>query len=162
MLEPGKEIKKLWLVELAKMGFFEGWSDLSSGFRLVLILNRDQMRSEDDFRAFVESAQKRGVRWIFCAGNGAQYLHDLCDWEIATQSVDADDEALLFVLTTWHETDPLDQVLWEACNLPDDTPFHDIVVVGMKGDSRLLEIRELAQDLHRTFEEVLNRDDDSS
>jgi hypothetical protein len=134
-------------------------------FRLVVVLDENQIPSTDDLYAFAAGALRAGARSIICGGSAAQKVHDAFDDELVYEA-----EVLRTlkypenesIPTTWHTDEPLDELLWNGTVfLASDGFEHDqpvIVVVLLEGDPRIVEIEQIGRTMPESLDRVIGRD----
>jgi hypothetical protein len=131
-------------------------------FRLLVVLNDDQIPNSASVLTFAENALEAGARTIFCAGTAGEKVHDIFDEVISENETRYWPEPDDVIITTWHPDETLDDVLWQAFTIGTsvdrfeaDTP--PVVACLLSKDPRVAEIEEMGQSLHETFKQLLSQ-----
>ncbi len=157
---------------LALPSLTSSWPPLPSAsyFRLVIFLDVDNIGTDEDRRTLITNALSCGARSVLCGGSYCSRLHDEFDLvlvEDETNGVVAycDSRAGQFVVTTWHDDEPVDEILWQAACL--DSHGHDdfesdtpqIMIALLANDERIDEIRRIAASLPHSLDCVVDREE---
>jgi hypothetical protein len=135
-------------------------------FRLVVFLDKSQILNEDNLVAFINSSLDAGARSVLCGGSAGEHVHDVFDGVIVERGeVNKklyDPEKGHFIPTTWHDDEPVDEVLWQASSCAwghdDFESFSPTIIVAVLArDPRVNEIRRLAEDFSGRMNAVVER-----
>ena len=134
-------------------------------FRLVIFLDDSQIADSDALNAFINSSLDAGARSVLCGGSAGKQVHNAFDDVILERGeVNKelyDPEKGHFIATTWHDDEPVDEVLWQAVGLGmgcDEFDSHTptIIVAVLATDPRIVEIKRLATDFISSMNAVVD------
>lgn len=156
--------RPLFLAPLPSLGFWDGWSTIGGPFRLLLVLNLEQVVSPKDLGAMADSALRGGARLVECGGTAGELAHDSFDKVIVDSEAAGNPlvEPGELIATICDCELPLDELLWEVfivyrCEERIEEGNPPVVVALLNDDSRIAEVRQLASSLDDVFETVENR-----
>ncbi|MFN3231720.1 MAG: hypothetical protein ACE363_06120 [Alphaproteobacteria bacterium] len=114
--------KEIICLELA------GFEDLApfqslKGLSVVLIAADSQSVDWAVTKPLVEFLLDRDATYFCTWGPGCESLHDCIDKEIAIRQVKTG-QKLPLVVTTWHDTEPLEEAVWFAAQVASPEPEH--------------------------------------
>jgi hypothetical protein len=118
---------------------------------VVLLVVNDPGVTEDERASLSAQVVRQGCRYAVCAGHECSAWDDAIDWAFIGSDPNFDPPNGRFVMTTWHEHDPLSDVLeWFRWNTTfgDFTPKNFLVL--LLGVNRAVE-SEIRQALVRLF-----------
>lgn len=101
---------------------------------VALIHALDPSISNDEMSAICAALVTSNCRYAVCAGLDCGLWHDSVDWAHCVWDPEYTDEKI--VMTTWHEDDPIEYVMWYALCLTDygDLIFTNYLVLFVGHD----------------------------
>lgn len=95
-----------------------------------------------------EQLIKEGCRYFVCWGKNCSALDDVIDHTAVVMKIDGDLNEQDLVMTTWHETETLSEVVWysKECALPsEEVQSSTLVVIVLDCPEILTELRVLLE-----------------
>jgi hypothetical protein len=114
--------------------------EVKTPFACLLYSNQEKA-SSDEIESVANWLVNSGCRYTVCAGAKCEEWHDMID----TADIIRDPNTQNLITTTWHENEPIEDVVWHWLNLTDfeDIAFENYLAL-LVGDSKAIEekIRE--------------------
>lgn len=118
---------------------------IEAPFVCMVYLNQDTTKEEMILVAnwLISS----GCRYVVCGGNNCELLHDIIDETSVIKNIDENKDEL--VMTTGHENEPVEEVVWFWLNLTnfDDINFENYLALVI-GESK-----EIEEEIHQRIKE---------
>ena len=120
----------LWLGQLAHPLLFS--SPFGDQDFVLLLVIADPAITDDDRNALSKEIVRQGCRYAVCTGDQCSKWHDSIDLAYLATSPDFSPPDDRFVMTTWHEDEPLEDVIFffRNCTAFDYfTPRHYLALI---------------------------------
>ncbi len=106
--------------------------DLPAGNFACLIAWDARGAAADSVSAFIDTLLRAGACYFVCWGPDCERVHDIIDEMVSYQANDFGVPQESFVMTTWHDSEPLREALWFfLVNSWPDEHYHDSTHVGL-------------------------------
>lgn len=104
-------------------------------FACLLYSNQDNV-THDEMMSVANWLVSSGCRYVVCAGLNCSEWHDTID----TADIIRDPSTQNLIMTTWHENETIENVVWFSLNLTnfEDMAFENYLVL-LIGDSKTIE-----------------------
>ena len=157
---------KFFIAVFPSVDFWDGWSNTHRGFRLLLFLDKEQVRDYPAACRLIDSAVKMGANSIMFAGTAGELMFDLyvdqtAEYEALQKQVNTtlprrNEPGLI----SWNIKDSIDKVLWDVffvqrCNEEIERTAPPVVAAFLKEDPRILAFESFGVNLEKTFHKVL-------
>jgi hypothetical protein len=106
--------RRLYLLDVASFAEVSSDLDLESRFFICLVVANTEDTPREELSPFIQKLFTSGCAYLLAWGKGCEAFHDLADEELVGLS--ERNENFQEVMTTWHENEPLSEVLWFALN----------------------------------------------
>ncbi len=113
-------------------------------FSVLLVIDSRDV-AEDGFRAwntFARRAADQGMAYFSTWGPDCERLHDIMDETVVAWEVIEENPAPLFIMTTWHCNEDLDEALWFVQHVafnPESQQGSEPCIVALVGRPDLVE-----------------------
>lgn len=128
-------MNKNFLITTIQRPFDTSSIDAKAPFACLLYSNQDDATS-DEMMSVANWLISSGCRYVVCAGSKCSEWHDIVD----TVDIIRDPDTQNLVMTTWHENETVEDVVWFWLNLTDfeDIAFENYLAL-LIGDSKTIE-----------------------
>ena len=107
--------RSLYLIEADQLGDIPPTLNIASRhFVCVLVMAAEETPTEEISRT-VRGLIRSGCAYLCTWGPGCERVHDLADEELV--GPEGENPDTINVITTWHDKEPLSEVLWFALNV---------------------------------------------